>query len=43
MENRLVSSGCCPLFKDKFYKIVKSTLKKGKNSPKTEMNSYPIG
>ena len=24
--NRLIRSGCCPLFKDKFYKIVKSTL-----------------
>ena len=26
IENRLIRSGCCPLFKDKFYKIVKSTL-----------------
>ena len=26
IENRLICSGCCPLFKDKFYKIVKSTL-----------------
>ena len=26
MENRLIRSGCCPLFKDRFYKIVKSTL-----------------
>ena len=25
-ENRLIRSGCCPLFKDKFYKIVKSAL-----------------
>ena len=25
-ENRLIRAGCCPLFKDKFYKIVKSTL-----------------
>ena len=25
-ENRSIRSGCCPLFKDKFYKIVKSTL-----------------
>jgi len=43
IENRLIRSGCCPLFKDKFYKIVKSTLQKGKNSPQAEMNSYPIG
>jgi hypothetical protein len=41
MENRLIRSGYCPLFKDKFYKIVKSN--KGKNSPKAEMNSHPIG
>ena len=26
IETRLIRSGCCPLFKDKFYKIVKSTL-----------------
>ena len=26
IENRLIRSGCCPLFKDTFYKIVKSTL-----------------
>ena len=26
IENRSIRSGCCPLFKDKFYKIVKSTL-----------------
>ena len=26
IENRLIRSGCCPLFKDKFYQIVKSTL-----------------
>ena len=26
IENRLIRSGCCPLFKVKFYKIVKSTL-----------------
>ena len=26
IEYRLIRSGCCPLFKDKFYKIVKSTL-----------------
>ena len=26
IENCLIRSGCCPLFKDKFYKIVKSTL-----------------
>ena len=26
IENRLIRSGCCPLFKDNFYKIVKSTL-----------------
>jgi hypothetical protein len=26
IENRLIRSECCPLFKDKFYKIVKSTL-----------------
>jgi hypothetical protein len=26
LENRFIRSGCCPLFKDKFYKIVKSTL-----------------
>ena len=26
IENRLIRSGCCPLFKDKVYKIVKSTL-----------------
>ena len=24
--NRLIRSGCCPLFKDKFYEMVKSTL-----------------
>ena len=43
IENRLIRSGCYPLFKDKFYKIVKSTLEKGKNLPKVQMNSYPIG
>jgi hypothetical protein len=42
-ENRLIRSGCCPLFKDKFYKKVKRKLKKGKNSPKAQTNSYPIG
>ena len=26
IENRLIRSGCCPLFKHKFYKIVKITL-----------------
>ena len=26
IENCLIRSGCCPLFKDKFYEIVKSTL-----------------
>ena len=26
IENRLIHSRCCPLFKDKFYNIVKSTL-----------------
>ena len=26
IENRLIHSGCCPLFKQKFYKIVISTL-----------------
>jgi hypothetical protein len=42
MENHLILSGCCPKFKDKFYKTVKSTIKKGKNSPKAEMNSFTI-
>jgi hypothetical protein len=41
MKNSLICFGCCLLFKDKFYKIVK--IKKGKSSPKAEMNSYPIG
>jgi hypothetical protein len=42
MEYHLIRSGCCPKFKDKFYKAVKSTIKKGKNSPKAEMNSFII-
>jgi hypothetical protein len=42
MENHLIRSGCCPKFKDKLYKTVKSTIKKGKSSPKAEMNSFTI-
>jgi hypothetical protein len=42
MENHLIRSGCCPKFKDKFYETVKSTIKKDKNSPKAEMNSFTI-
>jgi hypothetical protein len=42
MENHLIRSGCCPKFKDMFYKTVKSTTKNGKNSPKAEMNSFAI-
>jgi hypothetical protein len=42
MENHLIHSGCCPKFKDMFHKTVKSTIKKGKNSPKAEMNSFTI-
>jgi hypothetical protein len=42
MEKRLIRSGRCPKFKDKFYKTVKSTIKKGKISPKAEMNSFTI-
>jgi hypothetical protein len=34
VENHLIRSGCCPKLKDRFYKTVKSTIKKGKNSPK---------
>ena len=26
IENRLIRSGCCPIFKDNIYKTVKSTL-----------------
>ena len=37
IENCLIRSGCCPLFKDQFYKIVKSTLLKVKNLPMGEM------
>ena len=29
-ENRLIRSGCCPLFKDTFYKIVKAHYKSAK-------------
>jgi len=32
-----------PSIKDKFCKIVKPHYKRGKNSSKAEMNSYPIG
>jgi hypothetical protein len=42
MENYLIGSGCCPKFKDKFYKTVKSTIKKYKNSPKAEINNFTI-
>jgi hypothetical protein len=42
MENHLIRSGCCPEFKDKFYKTVKSNIKKGKNSLKVEMNGFKI-
>jgi hypothetical protein len=42
MKNHLIRSGCCPKFKDKFYKTVKSTIKKGQNSPKAEINSFTI-
>jgi hypothetical protein len=30
MEDLLIHSGCCPKFKDKFYKTVKSTIKMAK-------------
>jgi hypothetical protein len=42
MENHLIRSGCCPKFKDKFYKTVKGNIEKGKNSPKAELNSFAI-
>jgi hypothetical protein len=42
MENHLIRSGCCPKFKGKFYKTVKSTIKNGKNSPKAEINNFTI-
>jgi hypothetical protein len=42
MENHLIRSGCCPKFKDKFYKTVKSAIKKDKNSAKAEMNGFII-
>jgi hypothetical protein len=42
MEKHLIRSGCCPKFKDKFYKTVKITIKKDKNSPKAEMNGFRI-
>jgi hypothetical protein len=42
MENHLICFGCCPEFKDEFYKTVISTIKMSKNSPKAEMNSFTI-
>ena len=41
MENRLIRSGCCPLFKDKFYKIVKKhTIKVRSDTSANEDNSF---
>jgi hypothetical protein len=34
MENPLICSGCCPLFKDNFYKIVKKHNIKGQKLTK---------
>jgi hypothetical protein len=34
MENHLIRSGCCPKFKDKFYKTVKSAIKRGQKLTK---------
>ena len=41
IENRLNRSGCCPLFKDKFYKIVKKHTIKGQKLTKGSDEQLP--
>ena len=41
IENRLIRSGCCPLFKDKFYKIVKKHAIKGQKLTKGSDEQLP--
>jgi hypothetical protein len=39
MENNLIRSGCCPNFKDKFYKTLKTTIKKAKTHQRLRLTA----